>query len=229
DRRAKNGRRAASPVILSGMSKRRYVLTFISLVLLPLMLFHFQNCAPPSASQTGNTGGSVVGIVDNLNKSQIQFVTTDAQIQDEAPSADISGLCARDRDGAGLKWAVYDEQNNRTPLAIGVSHCDHGQFAVTLESMDQYVCGVSHMLVVEGDWGASTMSRFSRRCQPLISVQETAPDAMPLGTTCSLEYSPASAADQPCQRVCYRSNQVVFSQPLDVTQCSSLAASLAGP
>lgn len=194
------------------------------------MLSQFQNCAPPAAQQTAGSAspGTVVGIVDNLNKSTIQFVSPEAQIQDEAMSADISGLCARDRDGAGLKWAVYDEQNMRRPLAIGSSSCNHGQFSVNLAQLDQYVCGVNHMLVVEGDWGASTMAHFSRRCQPLISVEEAAPEAMPYGTTCSLEYSPASAADQPCLRVCYRSNQVVFSQPLDVTQCSSLAASLAG-
>jgi hypothetical protein len=212
------------------MSKRRYVLTFITLFLLPLMLFHFQNCAPATPSQAGMSDGgdSHVGLVDNLNKSQIQFVTDDAQIQDEAVQADISGLCARDRDGAGLKWKVWDQNSSQQVIAQGLSHCDHGRFSVNLEQLDQYVCGVDHLLVVESDWGASTFAHFNRRCQPLISVSEKVPENMPYGTSCSLEYSPASAAEQPCLRVCYRDNQVVMSQSLDVTQCSSLAASLAG-
>lgn len=210
------------------MTNRRYVLTFISLVLLPLTLFHFQNCAPPNSSARASSDGSKVGLIDNLNKASIQFVTADSQVQDDAKTVEIFGLCSRDHDNAVLKWTVFDEYGSQKILAQGISQCDHGQFGVEIDELDQYVCGVSHMLVVEGDWGGSTFSNFTRRCQPLISTDATPDQNMPLGTTCSIEYSAAGESGPTCQRLCYRANQVVFSQPLDVSSCSTLAASLAG-
>jgi len=65
---------------------------------------------------------ALVGIVTILINRKFNSWTSEAQIQDEAPAADISGLCARDRDGAGLKWAVYGDQDTRSPLAVGTSH-----------------------------------------------------------------------------------------------------------
>jgi hypothetical protein len=126
------------------MTKRRYVLTFISLVLLPLTLFQFQNCAPPNSSAGASGDGSKVGLVDNLNKSSLQFVAADSQVQDDAESVDISGLCSRDHDNAVLKWTVFDENGSQKILAQGMSKCDHGQFGVEIGELDQYVCGVSH-------------------------------------------------------------------------------------
>jgi len=166
--------------------------------------------------------------VDNQNKSQIQFITPDSQIQDEAASVEISGLCPSDHDGASMSWAVWDQQNSEQPLVSGSTICNHGQFAVDLKQLDQYVCGQNHILVVQSDWGATTESQFSRRCQPAASQPETPPTGSPQGTTCELEYSPATAAAQPCSRVCYRDSQMVFSQSLDPNECSSLAAGLAG-
>jgi hypothetical protein len=209
------------------MNKRRYVLTFISLILLPLMLFHFQNCAPATGASASSGNGGHVSLVDNANQSQIQFIFPNAEIQDEAPSADISGLCDSSHNGATLKWALWDEQTATQALANGATTCNGGQFGVTLEQLDQFVCGVSHLLVVQGDWGAMTQTQITRRCQPLASQPIPPPEGSPMGTTCDLEYSPASAAEQPCVQVCYRSNQVVYSQALDVSQCSSLAAGLA--
>lgn len=208
------------------MNSRRHKLTFISLFLLPVLLFHFQNCAP--AGQTSASGSSGARLIEDLNKSQIQFISSDAEIQDDAAAADISGLCNRDHNGAELHWKVSAGASATERMASGTVSCDHGQFAVTLDQLDQYVCGVSHLLVVEGDWGASTFSHFSRRCQPLANMPIAVPGGSPFGTTCSLEYSPASAADQPCLQVCYRDNQVVYSQSLGIDQCSSLAAGLAG-
>jgi len=206
------------------MSSRHRVLTFISLVILPLILFQFQNCAPAGA---GATAPGQVGLVDNI-KTQIQFVNNNAQIQDEAASVDIDGFCSSDHEGATLTWSVWDPQNSKQPILQGTTACAHGRFDVSLTQLDQYVCGLEHILVVQGDWGASSESQFVRRCQPLASQPQDPPAGSPYGTSCDIEYSPVGDADQQCASVCYRSNQVVLVQSLDVSQCSSLAAGLAG-
>lgn len=211
------------------MNSRRYVLTLISLGIIPLLLFHFQNCAPAGKIEVTSVDAGHVQLIDNFDKSQIQFVSPESEIQDEAPSVDISGMCTREHNGAKLRWSVSAGEAGGRPVVSGETSCSSGQFAVELEQLEQYPCGVDHLLVVESDWGASTSTRFSRHCQPLASRTIAAPAGSPVGTTCTLEYSPASAAEQRCVQICYRSSQVVYSQTLDVNQCSSLAAGLAGP
>lgn len=210
------------------MSSRRHVLTFITFFALPVLLFHFQNCAPAGKITPAANAGSV-RIVDDFNKAQIQFVTPESEIQDDALAVGISGMCNRDHNGSQLNWSVRAGADVGVAIAKGKASCGSGQFTVALEELDQYPCGVDHLLVVESDWGASTSTRFSRHCQPLASLEVAAPEGSPYGTSCALEYSPASEAENRCVQICYRSNQVVYSRTLDVSQCSPLAASLAGP
>lgn len=210
------------------MNKRRNVLTFISLFVLPLLLFQFQNCGSTAGMHAGAQDSGGVKIVDDFNKAEIQFAQSTVEIQDEVPATDVSGLCSHGHNGAHLRWAVWAGEKSEMPLLAGASDCQGGQFAIELSRLDLLVCGTSHLIVVEGDWGGSTFAHVTRRCQPLASQEIVPPEQSPVGTSCALEYSPGSAAADRCVQVCYRDSKVVFSQPQEPTQCSSLAAGLAG-
>ena len=210
------------------MSSRRHVLSFIIVFSLPVLLFHFQNCAP-AGKITANADAGTVRLIDDYNKAQVQFVTPESEIHDEAQAVGISGMCNRDHNGARMNWAVSAGGTVDRAVAKGKATCAGGQFVVDLEDLDQYPCGVDHHLVVETDWGASASTRFSRRCQALASQPIPVPDGSPYGTSCAIEYSPASEAEQRCVQICFRANQVVYNRALEVSQCSSLAAGLAGP
>ncbi|HMN69392.1 MAG TPA: hypothetical protein PKC28_12695 [Bdellovibrionales bacterium] len=197
------------------------------------MLTQFQNCAPagslPEASAVGGGGDGEIRIVDDMNKTEIQFAAESVQIHDEAPATGVQGLCNRVHNGAHLRWAVWAGRRNMAPLAAGDSLCQGGQFNVQMDQLDSLVCGVQHLLVVEGDWGGSTFTHVTRRCQPLVSEEIAVPDGAPMGTSCSLEYQPAVDAENRCVQICYRDNKVVASRGVEVSQCNSLRSKLAGP
>lgn len=177
---------------------------------------------------TGTTGGDA-RVIEDFNKAEIQFISDDVQVHDEAAQTDVDGLCNRSRNNAGLKWAIYASDKDTKPLVIGESKCERGQFDVKLEGLPDMVCGVKHLLVVEGDWGASTFTHLSRRCQPLAAEIVAAPQDSPVGTTCSLEYQASTEDGSNCSQVCYRGDKVVMNFPVPAQQCSGIMAKLAGP
>ncbi len=207
------------------MIKRRTVLSFILLFAAPFLLVHFQNCAPQGALNAG--GDTQAHIIEDLNRYQIQFLSANAELQDDVAQAGVPGFCMTSHDGAKLNWLIWDGNNASAPLESGVSRCNSGEFQIDVE-LSQVICGVSHTLVVEGDWGASTVTHVTRRCQPLASQPIAPPHNSPYGTTCVMEYSPATAAENPCAMICYRSANVVLNQALEISQCAALAASVAG-
>lgn len=194
------------------------------------MLTQFQNCAPATNSQQASSSvGGEERIVDEWNKAEIQFVSPDVQVHDEAVAAGIDGLCNREHNGASLRWAIWAGDRSSAPVMAGASSCNMGQFQITVEQLPDMVCGVKHLLVVEGDWGGSTFTHVSRRCQPLAAESVAPPENSPMGTVCSLEYTPATEEAAPCTQVCYREDKLVSSQPVEKAQCSGIAAKLAGP
>lgn len=167
-------------------------------------------------------------IVDDLNKAELQFVAPNIQVHDEASNASLSGLCSRTHNGATLHWSIRPSGSFSGPaLVSGTASCARGQFGVQVAGMDDMVCGVDHLLTVEGDWGGSTFTHVSKRCQPLASEASAAPEGSPFGTECEIEYQPAGG--EACTLVCYREQKVVLSKPIEVQSCSGLAARLAGP
>jgi hypothetical protein len=215
---------------LKEMNKRRHLLTFTSIAITSLLLFNFQNCAPAGSSMgvgTGTTGDA--RIVDDFNKAEIQFVSDDVQVHDEAVKTDIDGLCNRSHNNAKLKWAIYDGENQLRPIAVGESQCGRGQFAVILTDLPDIECGIKHLLVVEGEWGASTFTHLSRRCQPQAMEEIEAPQDSPIGTTCAVEYQSTAISGSNCTQVCYRGDKVVMTQKVDNSMCSNIAPKVAGP
>lgn len=209
------------------MHIRRNVIKLVGFVGVPLLLFNFQNCAPPAPSASRVEGQARV--VEDLNKAQLQFVTPELELKDDVINTSVDGFCNRQFEGAKLGWAVWaGGQNPSRALLSGASLCRSGNFKIELVQLDQLTCGISHMLVVEGEWGSSTFSHFTRRCQPLVSQNIVPPTASPGGTICVLEYSPVLSVEHPCIQICYRDAKVVLTQPLEIGQCSSLASSLAG-
>lgn len=210
------------------MLKKRNV-TILSLALLTAtVLFNFQNCAPAAVSAQTGDSDSEVRIVDDFSKTEIQFATEQLLIHDEAAEASVSGLCTRRHNGAELRWALYGEGSSR-PIVVGDSLCKSGQFAFEVGSLDNLVCGVSHRLVVEGDWGGIAVTQFEKRCQPIASEEVAAPPQSPIGTQCSLEYVPVGDLNSACTQVCYREQKVVFSIVVDSYRCAGLAQKLASP
>ncbi len=208
---------------------KRYVLTITSLAMTSLLLFQFQNCAP-AGSVTASTGVGSVGdarLIEDFNKAEIQFVSDEVQVHDEAAATGIDGLCNRSHNNAKLRWAIMGDEEGMKPLVTGQSKCERGQFNVELSDLPNIVCGVNHLLVVEGEWGASTFTHVMRRCQPLAAESVAAPQDSPAGTVCSIEYQ--AATRDSCTQVCYRDDKVVLTQPVGAEHCSGIAAKLAGP
>lgn len=207
---------------------RQKVVPWISAALIGLILFQFQNCAPPgkvAGDSSLQETDAQLRLIDDLNKTTIQFAALETEIDDAVDTTAVSGLCNRDHNGEKLKWSVWDSDDGASALDAGESSCAGGQFAVQLPELDQYVCGVPHLLVVESEWGESTHSYFVRRCQPLAS-SPVAATGMPAGTSCAMEYS--ADAVSACARVCYRDGKVISKSVVSVNQCSSLIASLSG-
>jgi hypothetical protein len=210
------------------MKSRRNVLSLITFFALPVLLFQFQNCAPAGGGPVSENS-SDVRLIEDLNKAQLQFVSPEIDVRDDVASADLSGLCNRDHNGASLRWAIWASSESSLPLMSGLSLCRSGEFSISLKQLEQMVCGIKHLVVVEGDWGGSTFSHVLRRCQPLASREIAAPEDSPLGTTCALEYTPDAEAAAACSQVCYRANKVVYSKSVGREQCADLVASLTGP
>src|SRR5688572_24199330 len=141
--------------------KRRYVLSLTIVALTAALLFQFQNCAP--ATPASQAGDSDVRLIEDFSKSEIQFVSEDVQVHDEASTTGVGGLCNRSRNGARLRWAISVTEQAGRPLVAGEAECRSGQFSVRLEDLPNMVCGVKHLLVVEGEWGASTFTHILRR------------------------------------------------------------------
>lgn len=211
------------------MVSQRNVSILTSIAVVTLLLTQFQNCAPAEISVAQSAGSGEVRTIEDWNKTEIQFLSPEVQVHDEALNTGVGGLCNRSYSGARLRWAIWAGQKTSSPLLAGESECKGGSFNVDLEELPNLVCGVKHLLVVEGEWGASTFTHVLRRCQPLASELVSAPAEAPQGTLCSLEYQPGTDDGAPCAQVCYRDNKVVFNRPLETTQCSGIAAKLAGP
>lgn len=209
------------------MKTRRNVISFIGFIVIPILLLQFQNCGPSKVGQSTSASDSQARLIEDLNKAQIQFVASEVELKDDVPSASVDGFCNRQHEGAKMNWTVWvGGQNSNHPLLSGVSICHAGNFKVELADLDQVTCGISHLLSIEGDWGSSTFSHFTRRCQALVSQDILPPSGSPAGTLCTMEYSPVVSVEHPCLQICYRDNKVVLSQALEVIQCSSLASSL---
>ena len=195
------------------------------------MLTQFQNCGQTTftSSIPSTQSGGGVRIVDDFNKTEIQFVTQHIQIHDEVERTNLVGFCNRSHTGSQLRWAVWADDRSGQPLAAGNAECQSGQFAVKLEGLTELVCGVDHVIMIEGDWGGSAIANFNRRCQPLASELVLPPSNSPVGTACSLEYQIETISSTPCTQVCYRDDKVISILPVDQSMCSGLAAKLAGP
>jgi|GEM_PF-4003551 len=212
------------------MVSRRNVSILTSLAVVTLLMTQFQNCAPAGVSgDAAATQGGEVRAIEDWNKAEIQFLQPEVQVHDEAESTGVGGLCNRSHNGAKLRWAIWAGQKTNAPLLSGESSCAAGSFNVDLEELPNLVCGVKHLLIVEGDWGASTFTHVLRRCQPLAAELIAAPSEAPMGTQCTLEFAPGSDDGDPCTQVCYRDNKVVMNRAVPADQCSSLATKLAGP
>lgn len=210
------------------MLARRHVSILTIAGLLTLVLTQFQNCAPSTPMQTDSSSGQVK-IVDEYNKSDVQFVSEDVQARDDVAAVDVDGLCSREHNGQRLHWRLSGDDPSAQPLIEGSATCKSGQFQVNVEDLEHLDCGNSHLVVVESDWGASGYTRLTRRCQPLVSQEVVAPEQSPYGTSCSLEYNAGVGSAQACQKVCYRDGKMVTSQAVDVGQCQPMVAKLAGP
>jgi hypothetical protein len=212
------------------MALQRNVSIITSVAIVGLLITQFQNCAPANVAEGGNAQNGEVRVIEDWNKAEIQFYANEVQVHDEAESTGVGGLCNRSHNGSQLRWAIWAGQKINEPLLSGQSNCAAGSFNVGIDELPNLVCGVKHLLIVEGDWGGSTFTHVLRRCQPLAAEFVAAPSEAPAGTQCSLEYQPAAAEEgDPCTQVCYRDNKVVLTRAVPAGQCSSIAAKLAGP
>ncbi len=210
------------------MISRRNVSIFTSIAAVTLLLTQFQNCAPAQSTADNSGVSGEVRTIEDWNKAEIQFLAPEIQVHDEALNTGVGGLCNRSHSGARLRWAIWAGQKTSSPLLAGDSECKGGSFNVSLDELPNLVCGVKHLLVVEGEWGASTFTHVLRRCQPLASELVAVPNEAPQGTQCSLEYQPGAEDGAPCNQVCYRDNKVVLNRSMPAIQCSGIAAKLAG-
>jgi hypothetical protein len=196
-------------------------------ILASVLLLYFQNCAPAKPLETANSTDPKARLIDDFNKTEIQFAGPEVQISDESVNADIPGLCNRSHNGAVLKWSLWSGSGD--VVAQGTSGCSAGGFDIKLSPVDQISCGVTFQLVIEGEWGGSAFTSFIRRCQPVARQVLPADSGVPPGTVCELDYLPAASEGVSCTQACFRGGLLVSQTSVASEKCSGMAAELAGP
>lgn len=208
---------------------KRHVSTICLCAIGALLLTQFQNCAPAGSISAASSaaGSGQARVIEDFGSAELAFATAQVQLKDEVARATVSGLCTRQHDGARLRWSIVGDDARAMLTGDGV--CANGQFKLQLSEMNEMVCGITHQLVVEGDWGGSATTPFTRRCQPVMSEPVDASN-LPYGTSCELEYQPAAGDQGPgCVRVCYREDQVIDLTKVGAASCAPMASRLAGP
>ncbi|MBX3023226.1 MAG: hypothetical protein KF799_16245 [Bdellovibrionales bacterium] len=207
------------------LSRNVSILSILSLTVVTLS--QFQNCAPVQPAMQASSSSSDARLIDEFNKAQVQFATSEVQVREDVPAVDINGLCSRSHNGAQLRWTLWATSGD--VVARGESRCASGGFNAHVGGLEQVVCGTSYQLVVDGDWGGSASVSFAQRCQPLAMESVGAVEGSPYGTECALEYVPSGESQSPCKQVCYRGNVLMSEMPVEAARCSGMAARLAGP
>lgn len=124
----------------SASSKR--VFTIGALVL--VVMFKFQNCAPPSGlqNQAGEDGlpDGEVRIVDRWAPQKIEFMSPSQLIESEERSVQVHGLCVGSDKGEQIAYQVIEISNDPRIVYQGVVNCVMGGFELTLQSLTFTSC-----------------------------------------------------------------------------------------
>lgn len=188
-----------------------------------LLLVHFQNCAPVKPSDSYASPGAQPRLIDEYNKSEIQFVEPEVQLHSAMAAADISGMCSRSHNGSSLKWTLWAATGET--VSEGASHCGSGSFHVEIADLEKIACGKNYQLVIEGDWGDSAFTAFIRRCEPWAAEILSPQHGVPPGTECAIELAHAKGN---CTQACYRGGLLVSQTAVEPSLCSNIASRVAG-
>lgn len=198
--------------------RQRKGINVLFLFILFILIFHFQNCAPPP-EVFSNENDDLVSRINDVNKdSDISFRKINEEVHWETETLTLRGLCQPEQIGAVLAWSVTDKTDNVRDQ--GYSVCQEEGFSITLESSIFPECNTEPLLVTAQlglKHGAGTLVRL--RCPPdfafpqaeiLVHSQLQAKTS----SFCQYEvYLPLLSSDS-CRLSCYSSDATLLSEEL---------------
>lgn len=119
---------------LSASSKRTITIGALLLV----VIFKFQNCAPPTAMQSDLSSGAPddeVRIVDRWAPQKVEFMSPTQLVEGQERIVQIQGLCVGSEKGEQIAYQVIEISNEPRVISEGVVNCVMGGFEVELQAL----------------------------------------------------------------------------------------------
>jgi hypothetical protein len=101
--------------------------------LLTLLLFKFENCAPPPQSQMSGTGE--VRIVDQWGDKKVSFLSATVVVPKTQSALALQGLCVGSQEGQAINYQIIDLQEIPKMMAAGIVNCVMGGFELPVTDL----------------------------------------------------------------------------------------------
>lgn len=132
------------------------------------LLFQFQNCAPPSATQGASASSSPNGevrVVDDWNTQKVTLAQSAMTAGAAATSVQVDGLCDRHLDASSpLTWEVREPAGEASLLLAGTVDCQLGGFRILISDLRDLACNRTYAFEVRTVDGDSAQAVLMRNC-----------------------------------------------------------------
>ena len=128
-----------------------------------MMLFQYQNCAPPPHSVKASNDDGIVSTIDDVNLTTgVSFTQTKVRVASSPQPISVDGICQSQQDGAVLGWKVHDSAGHLRET--GYAECAGGKFVVEMSPSNELDCDKSYMLSAQLSSGNVGVVDVRREC-----------------------------------------------------------------
>lgn len=136
-----------------------------------ILLFQYQNCAPPAGTAQSYAGDSMAGdeqfgaevdVIDQINEGDLTFMQKSVAVRAEVESLELDGRCDLAQSGATLRWELRDANNQE--LGEGYVQCEDGGFRIAVAPVQELECGASYSLIAQLGVEESEAVQIERAC-----------------------------------------------------------------
>lgn len=135
-----------------------------------ITLGHFTNCAPPPAGSVSESSGDTyydgeVRIVDDWQSTEIAFLKSHQQVEQDVKTLVLDGICGRKSQGS-INWAIKGREE-----ISGVGECELGGFRIEVSDIESLDCGNTYFLEATTEETNKTAKIYlSRNCNGRVST-----------------------------------------------------------
>ena len=128
-----------------------------------LLMFNYQNCAPPSVGQGAITGE--VRTADDWNQSKLLFVTSNQIFSNDDANLTLHGVCNRIGENGILSYSI-SESNSGLEVEAGEQNdfCEGGGFRLNVQNVASIDCDISYQVHVKSTLGYEDLMFISKSC-----------------------------------------------------------------